>query len=182
MIGKVPLDQLAKDKNIEVEWKAFELRPEGMELPPKSPEYLKRAQESIQTLGKRYGLTMVFNPKSEHSRHALEGAKFAEERGLGNEYHDAMFATQFQQEKDINNLEVITEIAAQIGLNPEEFHEALVTRKYEPAVLKDLEEARDRNIQGVPYFIVNGRTAFGVQSYEALEALLSGKSASPFGL
>ncbi len=182
MIGKVPLDQLAKDKNVEVVWKSFELRPEDMELPPKSPEYLARAKAGIETLGNKYGVKMVFNDKSKHSRLALEGSKFAEEKGLGNEYHDSVFTAQFQEQKDINDLDVLVELAEKIGLDPLEFRKVLVSRNYERAVLQDVNEAQKLGIQGVPYFIVDGRTAFGVQSYEALEKLLSGKGPSPIRL
>ena len=174
MIGKVPLDQLAKDRNLTLEWKAFELRPEGFEIPPKSAEYLARAKAGIENLSRKYGLHMTFNDKSKHSRLALEGAKFAEEHGLGNEYHDAVFAAQFQEQKNINDPKVLTELALQIGLDQEEFLNALVTRKNEQAVSQDVEEAYRIGIQSVPCFIVEGHKAFGVQSYEALEKLLQG--------
>ena len=175
MIGKVPLDQLAKDKNLTLEWKAFELRPEGLELPLKSAEDLARAKAGIENMGRKYGLYMTFNEKSKHSRLALEGAKFSEEKGLGNEYHDAVFAAQFQQQKNINDPKVLTDIAHQIGLDQEEFLKALVTRKYEQAVAQDVEEAYQLSVQMVPCFIVEGRKVFGVQSYEALEKLLLGQ-------
>ena len=174
MIGKVPLDQLARDKNLTVEWKAFELRPEGTELPNKSPEYMARAKAGIEALGKKYGLHMTFNEKSKHSRFALEGSKFAEDHGLGNEYHDAVFAAQFQEEKDINDLSTLRSLAGQIGLNREEFTQALVARKYEQAVSKDVAEAQRLGIQSVPCFIVDGRAIHGAQSYEALEKFLQG--------
>lgn len=174
MIGKVPLDQLVKDKNISTEWKSFELRPEGIEIPEKSPKYLAQAKLSVEALGQKYGLQMTFNEKSKHSRMALQGAKFAEERGYGNAYHDAVFAAQFQEQKDINDLDVLTKIAVKIGLDQEEFRQAILSKRYEQAVLKDIAEAQNLGIQGVPYYIVNGRKAFGVQSYEALEKLLMG--------
>ncbi len=174
MIGKVPLDQLAKDRNLTLEWKAFELRPEGMEIPPKSAEYLARAKAGIENLSRKYGLHMTFNDKSKHSRLALEGAKFAEEHGLGNEYHDAVFAAQFQEQKNINDPKVLTELALQIGLDQSEFLKALDLRKYQQAVAQDVEEAYLLDIHSVPCFIVEGHKAFGVQSYEALEKLLQG--------
>lgn len=174
MIGKVPLDQLAKDKNLIMEWKAFELRPEGIELPEKSPETLARMKAGLEALGKKYGLQMTFNEKSKHSRLALEGSKFAEEQGHGNEYHDAVFAAQFQEQKDINDLSVLTGLAAKIGLDQEEFRQALVMRKYEQAVAQDVAEAHRLGIQSVPYFIIDGRAVYGAQSYEALEKFLQG--------
>lgn len=174
MIGKVPLDQLAKDRNLTVEWKAFELRPEGLEIPPKPAEYVAKVKAGLESLSHKYGIYMTFNDKSKHSRLALEGAKFAEEHGLGNAYHDAVFAAQFQQQKNINDLQVLTELVQQIGLDQDEFLDALVTRRYQQAVAQDLEEAYQIGIPSVPCFIVEDRKAFGVQSYEALEKLLLG--------
>lgn len=165
---------MAKDKDLTIEWKAFELRPEGIELPEKSPEYLARAKASIEALGRKYGLKMSFNDKSKHSRLALEGSKFAEEHGLVNEYHDAVFAAQFQEQKDINNVNVLTELAGQIGLDQEEFRKALATRSYEQAVLQDVEEAYRLGIHTVPCYIVDDRAVYGAQSYETLEGLLQG--------
>jgi len=174
MIGKVPLDQLAKDKNLTIEWKAFELRPVGVELPEKSPEYIARAKAGIKALGQKYGLQMNFNEKSKHSRLALEGSKYAEEQGLGNAYHDAIFAAQFQEQRDINDLDVLIELAVQIGLDQEEFKQALLARRYEQAVSQDVAEAQRLGIQSVPCFIVDGRAVHGAQSYEALERFLQG--------
>jgi len=174
MIGKVPLDQLAKDKNLTIEWKAFELRPEGIELPEKSSKYIAKAKAGIEALGQKYGLRMTFNDKSKHSRLALEGSKFAEEHGLGNEYHDAAFTAQFQEQRNINDLSVLSDLAGQIGLDQEEFKQAVVTRKYEHAVSQDVEEAQRLGIQSVPCFIVDGRALHGAQSYEALEKFLQG--------
>ena len=166
---------MVKDNNLTIEWKAYELRPEGIELPEKPAEYLAQAKAGIEALGRKYGLSMSFNDKSKHSRLALEGSKFAEAHGLVNEYHDAVFAAQFQEQKNINDINVLTELAVQIGLDQEEFRKALLTRKYEQAVLRDVEEAHQLGIQSVPCYIVNGRALYGAQSYETLERLLQGK-------
>ncbi|SDI36604.1 Predicted dithiol-disulfide isomerase, DsbA family [Desulfosporosinus hippei DSM 8344] len=174
MIGKIPLDQLARDKNLIVEWKAFELRPEGVELPEKSPADIANAKARLEALGQKYGIYMTFNEKNKHSRLALEGSKYAEEHGLGNEYHDATFAAQFQESKDINDLSVLYGIAAQIGLDQEEFRDALVTKKYEQAVLQDLAEAKGLGIQSVPCFIIDNRALHGAQNYNSLEKFLKG--------
>ncbi|KJR49480.1 2-hydroxychromene-2-carboxylate isomerase/DsbA-like thioredoxin domain [Desulfosporosinus sp. I2] len=105
---------------------------------------------------------------------ALEGAKYAEDHGYGDAYHNAVFAAQFQEQKNINDLTTLTEIAGQIGLDQEEFKQAIVSKRYEQAVLEDISESQRLGIQGVPYYIVDGRTAYGAQSYEALEKLLLG--------
>jgi predicted DsbA family dithiol-disulfide isomerase len=117
---------------------------------------------------------MIFNDQSKHSRLALEGAKFAEDHGLANEYHEAVFAAQFQQQKNINDLNILTDLAQQIGLNQQEFRKALLSRHYEPAVLQDVEEAHRLGISTVPCYIVEGRAVYGAQNYEVLEKLLQG--------
>lgn len=175
MIGKVPLDQLAREKDFIIEWKAYELRPEGIELPEKPAKFLAQAKEGLEALGRKNGLRMTFNDKSKHSRLALEGSKFAEEHGLGNEYHDAVFAAQFQEQKNINDPEVLIELADRIGLNKDEFRKALVTRKHQQAVLQDVEEAYQLGIHTVPWYIVEGRSIYGAQTYEALAKLLEGE-------
>ncbi len=165
---------MVKDKHITVEWKAFELRPEGIELPEKSPKYLARAKAGIEALGRKYGLLMIFNDKSKHSRLALEGAKYAEEHGLANQYHAAVFVAQFQKEENINDLNVLCELAKQIGLDQQKFRNVLVTRTYEQAVLQDVEEAHRLGIHTVPCYIVDGCALYGAQSYTSLENLLQG--------
>jgi len=162
---------VAKEQSIEVEWRAYELRPEGMEIPEKSPEYIERAKVGIMALSKKYGLEMKWNDKTKHSRLALEGAKFAEEKGLANEYHDAVFVAQFQEQKNINDLETLIQIAKPLGFNEEDFREALISRRYGSAVEKDNEEARRMGITGIPCFISNGQGKMGVQTYEELIAL-----------
>jgi predicted DsbA family dithiol-disulfide isomerase len=176
MIGKVPLDQLVKEKNIEVEWKAFELRPEGVEIPSKSPEYMERAKAGVEALSRQHNIVMKWNDKSKHSRLAHEGAKFAEEHGQANAYHDAVFSAQFQQEKDINDVSTLTDIAASIGLNSDAFLEALKAGRYRDAVEKDLNEAQQIGVTAVPCFIAGNRGVLGAQSYESLLRLLEGSN------
>lgn len=174
MVGKIPLDQLAKERNLIVEWKAFELKPEGEEQPAQSPETLARYKAIIESLSKRYGIEMKWNDQSEHSRLGLEGAKFAEEQGLVNEYHDAVFAAQFQQSKNINDIEVLVSLAEQIGLDPITFREAVTSRKYQQDVLKECNEAHELGIHSIPCFIVENRALFGAQGYDALVHLIDG--------
>jgi predicted DsbA family dithiol-disulfide isomerase len=163
---------LVKEKNVEVEWKAFELRPEGVDIPPKSEEYIERAKAGVKSLSEQYGLEMNWNNKSKHSRRALEGAKFAQEKGLENEYHDAVFRAQFQEVKNIDDLQMLVDIAKQIGLDEEEFRQALETRSYQEEVLQDHQEAEQLGITGIPCFVSGNKGVMGAQTYESLLQLV----------
>lgn len=157
---------------MEVEWKAFELRPEGVEAPPKSKEYIDRAKAGVETLSKQYGLEMKWNDKSNHSRSALEGAKFARDKGLEDEYHDAVFRAQFQEDRNIDNLQTLLDIGKDIGLNEAEFRQALETRKYQEEVLRDHQEAVSLGITGIPCFVSGNKGVMGAQPYESLLSLI----------
>lgn len=175
MIGKVPLSRLAKDKGIEVEWKSFELRPLGVDVPEKSPEFYEQAWKGIRQMAAQYGLEMQFNMQAKHSRKAHEGAKFAIEHGKGEDYHTAVFRANFQEDRNINDLDTLVEIAGSIGLDQTAFREALESGKYEAQVLADTDLAAQYGVTGVPCFVAGNRGTMGVQSYEALERLVQGK-------
>ena len=163
---------MIKEKNVEIEWKAFELRPEGVEIPSKPEAYMDRAKESVKAMSEQYGLEMHWNDKSKHSRRALEGAKFAEVNSLAHEYHIAVFKAQFQELKDINNLENLVEIAKQVGLDEIMFKQALETRRYEEHVIADHQKAQQIGVTAVPCFIFGNKGIMGAQSYEALSDLI----------
>lgn len=158
-----------------MEWKSYELRPEGVEIPEKSPEYYERAWVSVRSLAAENGLDMKHNMRSRHSRKAHEGLKFAEQQGKGAAYTQAVFQAQFEQEQDIDSLDTLAAIAEKVELDPQAFRQAVESRKYAVQVDADTDLAAQYGITGVPCFVVGNRGAFGVQSYEALEQLLSGQ-------
>ena len=67
---------------------------------------------------------------------AFEGCQFAKERGLGNEYHHRVFTAFFQEEQNIEDIDVLTKLAVEVGLPEAEFKDALVTRKYKENIKK----------------------------------------------
>ena len=166
---------MAKEYNVEVEWKAFELRPEGVETPSHPPEYYEQAKASVQQMSAHYGIEMNWNDKSEHSRHALEGAKFADEQGLANEYHDAVFRAHFQQDRTINDIDTLVAIAGEVGLEQESFRQVLETRRYQQQVIDDMREAQQIGITGIPCFISGTQGVMGAQTYESLLELIGEK-------
>lgn len=163
---------MVKDYNIEVEWKAFELRPEGVKQPPKPPGYIEQAKTNVERMSEHYGIEMKWNDRSEHSRMALKGAKYAEEQGFGNAYHDAVFRAHFQEEKTIDDQETLIEIATTVGLEEESFRRAINSRKYEQKVLEETQEAQQLGITGIPCFVAGNNGIMGAQSYEALVRLI----------
>lgn len=165
---------MAKEQGIKVIWKSFELRPPGVEVPPKSPEYMARAWKNVDVLAKEYGLTMTRNTESKHSRNAHEGAKFAEHHKKGDEYIKAVFEAQWHENKDVDDIEVLTQIAGNIGLDGNAFRTAIEQHTYVEGVLQDESDANRMGIHSIPCFIVGAQGVMGVQSRENLLQMLTG--------
>ncbi len=167
------LDLLRETHEIQVTWKAFELRPKGS--PPMPPEYRERilagwprvqqmAQERFNVEMKRPGLK---NPGDTFLAHV--GAKFAEQFGQGEAYHKAVFKTHWQTEEDIADVNVLAKIAATLGLDETAFREALHEQTLHAEVLADEQWAAQNGLGGVPAFIFGNRyLVSGAQPVEVL--------------
>lgn len=162
------------EPGVEVVWRAFELRPEPVPTLDPRGEYLQLAwRNSVYPLAERLGVTMRLPPVQPRSRLAHEAAHWARGQGRFEDYHAAVFRAFFERGEDIGDLEVLTSLAARLGLDQESLRRALDSHEYEKSVLADEREAEALGISGVPAFIANRRAALtGVQPIENLKRLV----------
>jgi predicted DsbA family dithiol-disulfide isomerase len=73
---------------------------------------------------------------------------------------DAVYAAYFEHGRDIGNLDVLVDIAAECGLDAETIRQQLQSDAGLDEVLAEAEWARQQGISGVPFFIIDGRYAF----------------------
>lgn len=137
------------------------------------PEYRARIENSRPQLyamaQEQYGLTLNVGPFGINSRPALIGAKFAEEHGVGEAYHDAMFRAYWQEAQDISDLAVLAEVATAVSLDPIPFLAALEDSHYEAEMQADVDQAHAYGLSGVPALVFNNRyLVSGAQPYETL--------------
>jgi len=117
----------------------------------------------------RYGLEINSGPFGINSRPALVGAKFAEAQGVGDAYHDAMFRAYWQDAKNIEELDVLAEVATAVGLDHNQFLAALDDPVYQNAVMADVQQAFQYGLSGVPALVYNNKyLVSGAQPYELL--------------
>ena len=108
-----------------------------------------------------------------HTHLAFEGYQYAKEHGKGNQYNDRVLKAFFVEGQDIGQVEVLTKLAGEVGLDEEEFEEALRTRKYKAAHQQALCHAyEEAGIQAVPTFVIGGAKLSGMQSKETLQAVI----------
>jgi predicted DsbA family dithiol-disulfide isomerase len=108
-----------------------------------------------------------------HTHLAFEGFQFAKDHGKGNEYNHRVLKAFFVEGQDIGQIDVLTKLAGEVGLNEKEFGEALRTRKYRDAHQEALRHAyEEAGVTGVPMFVIGRQVLTGLQDRETLEAVI----------
>lgn len=154
-----------------IQWRSFELRPRN--APPISAEYRAKIEAGRPRLyavaREQYGLEMNPGPFGFDSRPALIGAKYAESQGVGPAYHAAVMKAYWLEAKAIDDLELLGEIAAAVGLDKDAFRQALSDPIYEEEVQADIDQAYAFGINGVPGMVfVDKYLVSGAQPYPVL--------------
>ncbi len=172
------LDSLRQTRAVQVEWRAYELRPAGSpELPPEvEAVHRQRIAEGwprVQQMAReRFGLELRKREDASPrpTRLAHVGAKYALAQGRGEAYHKAVFKAHWEDLRDISSVDTLTEIAGEVGLDPAGFRAALDDPEHSAAVEGDEYWAWQQGLQGVPAFIFGNRyLVSGAQSVEVLE-------------
>ncbi|MEK4758953.1 DsbA family oxidoreductase [Viridibacillus sp. FSL E2-0187] len=176
-LGKGPLDEIVKEKDVEVEWMPFELRPSPHPKidPWKEPDKLASWDSFILPTAKKLGVDMRLPRVSPHpyTYLAFEGYQFAKEHGKGNEFHHRVFTAFFQEEQDIENVEVLTKLAGEVELSTVDFKDALIARTYREVHQDALKQAyEEAQIMAVPTFIIGDEVIQGLASKERLEMVI----------
>lgn len=175
-LAEQPIEEAIKGKDVEVEWMPFELRPYPNETLKPEGHYLQSTwKQSVYPMAERMGINIVLPRVSPqpYTHLAFEGYQYAKEKGKGNEYNDRMLRAFFQEEQDIGNVDVLTKLAGEIGLDEKEYREALDTRKYKEIHQKALKHAyEEAHITSVPTFVIGDIKLPGVHSKETLSKVI----------
>ncbi|MCS7459658.1 DsbA family oxidoreductase [Paenibacillus doosanensis] len=176
-LAKTPLDEAVQGKDVEIEWMPFELRPSPAPKidPWEDPSKLRGWESYITPMAEQWGVRMKLPHISPHpyTGLAFEGYHYAKDQGRGNAYMSRVFAAFFQEEQDIGQLDVLTKLAAEIGLEEAGFREALQSGKYRDIQAQALRHAyEEAGITAVPTFIIGSERVQGAVSREALESVI----------
>ena len=107
-----------------------------------------------------------------NSRLAQELGKWAESKGKGDEFHNAVFHAYLVAGKNIGDMPVLTEIIESVELDSRQAEKIITDRTFKPAVDADWNRSLKLKIKAVPTFLLNHDVLVGAQNYEALQTLL----------
>lgn len=176
-LAEKPLEEAIKGKDVEVEWMPYELRPFPNETLKPEGDYLRNTwKQSVYPMADRMGIDIVLPKVSPqpYTHLAFEGYQYAKENGKANEYNDRMLRAFFQEEQDIGDIDVLTKLTGEIGLDEKEYREVLETRKYKEIHQKTLKQAyTEADITAVPTFVIGDTKIAGIRSKETLEQIIN---------
>ncbi len=168
------MNELVKaETNIEIVWRAFELRPEPVPTLPADGEYLHRVWNSaVYPMAKSLGITMKLPPVQPRSRLAHEAAHWARLQGSFEDYNAEIFRAFFERGENIGERDVLVSLASALDLESDSLRRALESRDFEKSVIADEQTAEQLGVSGVPAFVANRKVALsGVQALENLRKL-----------
>lgn len=132
----------------------FQLRPAPVPLPQATQPARRRAwDEVVVPNAARLGIEIRFPLFSPRTAKAHELVRHAAGQGKGVAVHDRLFRAYFVENRDIGRIDVLTELAEEIGLDRTLTRVELDIDQYTDAVRAAQEAAYARGIRAVPAYI-----------------------------
>ena len=166
---------------IEVTFHSFELSPdtpvdfEGDELDFLSHHKGMPREQVVQMLDRvtgvaadagleyRFDLLQHTNTVKAH-----ELLHFAKEQGRQHDMAERLMAAYFTEGRHLGREDELVDLAEEVGLDGDAAREALRSGRYLDAVRADQQQARAFGINGVPFFVIDGK--YGVSGAQPAEA------------
>jgi len=158
--------------SVEIEWKSFQLdagfipSPEDNVVEHLAEKYQKDtdwAQNMVDDMtqnAKSVGLDFHFEKAilaNSHNAHRL--LHLAKKDNLANELEELLFKAYLTDGKDLNNLDTLSELGIEAGLEAEAVAQVLHSDAYSAAVKQDIQQANAVGAQGVPFFVFDNKYA-----------------------
>lgn len=119
--------------------------------------------DRLSSLGKDEGINFKFGGKTGNTRdsHRLVQLGKTKSPEVQTRVIEQLFAAYFEQEKDITKQDVLLELGIKAGLDEAEVREWMKNGKGGPEVDKEVQDAYEQGISGVPNFTINDRFEVG---------------------
>ena len=180
------LERFPHREQVDVVWRSYQLDPTIAEgethptLPALAAEY-GRPVEEMQAMMRHVEETAAGEGLQYHLADGVSGntllahelLHLAAEHGLQGATKERLLHAHFEEGRSVFDVDSLTALAVEAGLDEAEVRAALADHRYRPAVLADAREARALGATGVPFFVVDRRYgASGAQPAELLLQLL----------
>jgi predicted DsbA family dithiol-disulfide isomerase len=184
-IGKRRLEKAiaAFDRPVEVRWLPFQLNPTMPKEGISRKEYRikkfgswERSLEldaQVAAAGKTEGIHFAFD-RMERTPNTLDAQRLiwlADKEGVQDAVVQALFRAYFTEGRDISNRQTLIDVGAEAGLERHQAEEVLNRAEGLEAIKEAEGLSRQFRVDGVPFFIINGKiTLAGAQQPDAFIA------------
>jgi predicted DsbA family dithiol-disulfide isomerase len=171
LVAKEALKQALAETALDADitWHPYELTPEYRERVDTYHDEKRKAKYKVLLEPcAQLGLDMKLPPKvvpRPYTRLAFEGWYYACDHGKGDAYNDRMYTAYFIEELDIGDLNVLTQLAGELGLDKADFAAALENGTY--TAQEKFAVQHTRNVlqpKGVPTIYIDGEKV-SLQTY-----------------
>jgi len=171
-IGKRRFEEGASrfDGEVEVEYHSFELAPDTpLDFEGNTFEFVsehkgipvaevKRMLGQITEVATTVGLTFDYEHVHQtNTIRAHELLHFAKSKGLQLEMKERLLKAYFEEGRHVGHLDDLADLAAEVGLERAEAIAALEGNVFLADVKADVAQAQAYGIQGVPFFVIDGK-------------------------
>lgn len=187
------LEEYSGRDDVEVTWRSFQLDPTAPKhATEKAPEYLSRVKgmsmdqvaqmnEGLADRARQVGLE--FNWRDSYMVNTFDIhrlGQLANESGVGLQWDETVKRGYFTEGKNIGEHDQLRAFAAEVGLDAARVDEVLASEEYTDEVNQDIALARQIGVQGVPFFVFDGKLAVsGAQPVEVFTQALEQAAAAP---
>ena len=177
MSGRIA--RLKNEYNIQIRRRMFPFRSDtpqdGLSLaacfsddPLVVKERMRSLKETAEAMGLPFGSPeMIYN-----SRSAQELGLWAESKGKGDAFLQALYVAYFVDSRNIAKISVLSDVAVSVGLPAEEVEKILKAGAYREPVDRDWAMAEEMKILVLPTFMLNRDRLVGAQPYHKLQRLM----------
>ncbi|MFH0412307.1 DsbA family oxidoreductase [Corynebacterium sp. L4756] len=183
---ELALAEFAHRDDVKITYHSYQLMPdypEGQPLPSSEAvakqkgvpvEQFQQMNAGVAARGAEVGLDYNFDQAlTVNSRRAHRLSHFAESNGVQHEVIQNLFKAHFANGQNVEDREVLADLAADAGLDREEALAHMDNEELDRAVQADINRAQQIGIQGVPFFVFNNKYAVsGAQPKEVFQQAL----------
>ena len=130
---------------------------------------IQSMENRFKTIAAENGLEFKSNDKIYNTRLAHELSAWASENGNGSGIHQALFIANYVENKDISDIDVLSEIAQSVGLLKKDAKRVLEKRVFQDHVDKDWALCKQLDIVAAPTYVIKQNRLVGAQSYDIME-------------
>jgi predicted DsbA family dithiol-disulfide isomerase len=178
------LNQFEHARDIDIEWKSFQLDPDTTPEPGKNIhqmladkkgwtlDYARQMNDHVASMAKDVGLTYHFDQAvvaNTFDAHRL--LQLAKKKGLGPAAEEKLFTAYFTDGRNIGDHSTLVQLGTELGLSATEVSQMLSTDECAEEVSRDAYEAYQLGIHSVPTFIFNEK--YGVSGAQEPELFLN---------